>query len=259
MYQHDDDFVRKIETLLPADSMVFELPYTDFPNEVPPGTLLVNDLLRPYLHSAKYRWSWPAISGTSSAEWNRMAAALAVPEMLRATTHRGFSGLWLDQAGYNPGTSPENALTAELKAQPQRSPDGRFLFYDLRGYVSPLSTPEPVQVVFERGFYYEERGGGHVWHWSLQRGRLTLINPLDTARQVSLAMHIQTADAQPHNLKISWPGGADQVRTPTTYDRTLDLPPSRPVSLDLVCDCPAVKPPGASRPIYFFVSDIEVK
>ncbi len=256
VYQQDDEFVRRIETILPANAMVFELPYTDFPNEILPTTTLTsNDLLRPYLHSAKYRWSWPAISGTTSAEWNRLVAGLPTAEMLRAVSYRGFSGLWLDQAGYNPGTSPEIAITTELRAQPQRSPDGRFLFYDLRGYNSPLSTAEPVQVLFERGFYYEERGGGHSWHWSLRRGRLTLVNPMSTARTVSLTMRVQTADAKPSNLKI----GGDSIRTPATYVRQLDLPPLRPVSLEIDCECAAVRPPGASRVIYFVVSDVEVK
>jgi hypothetical protein len=260
VYQQDEGFVRWIETILPANSMVFELPYTDFPNEIHPAELLSNDLLRPYLHSSKYRWSWPAISGTTSAEWSRLVAALPVPEMLRAIAHRGFSGLWLDSAGFTPGTSPANVIATELRAQPQRSPDGRFLFYDLRGYVSALSAAETaVQVVFERGFYYEERGGGHVWRWSLRRGRITLVNPLDSARKVSVSMRIETADTRPHQLRVSWPAGSDQVQLPTTYHLILDLPPSRPVSLDLECACPSIQPAGSPRSLYFSVSDVDVR
>jgi phosphoglycerol transferase len=274
VYQRDDDFVRQIETVLPSNSKVFQLPYTDFPNEIPMGKLLANDLLRPYLHSEHYRWSWPAVSGTTSGEWNRQAAALPVPAMLRTISQRGFSGLWLDEGGYDPGASPEKAIAQELGAAPQLSEDGRFAFFDLRAYVAALRSAEagmpaserlarnPVQVLFERGFYYEERGGGHAWHWSLRHGRITLVNPLDgpldAARKVSLSLRIQTADGKPHDIKISYADGTDHAAAGATYRQTFDLPPSRPISLDLICDCPPVRPAGAGRVIYFFVSDVDV-
>lgn len=270
VFRRDDQFVRQIETRLPMNSTVFELPYPDFPNQIPAAKLALNDMLRPYLHSSKYRWSWPAVSGTTSAEWNRLVAAQPVPEMLAAIAQRGFSGLWLDQDGYDPGSSPEKAIALELGAEPEHSQDGRFAFFDLRAYgaalrkaqaampVSERLARNPVQVLFERGFYYEERGGGHVWHWALPRARLTLVNPLDAVRKVSLAMHLQTSGGESHQVRISLPDGtADQVSTEAIYHKTINLPASRPVSVDLACDCPPVRPAGA-RALYFFVSDVEV-
>jgi phosphoglycerol transferase len=270
VYQRDGDFVRQVETVLPSNSAVFQLPYTDFPNEIPLGKAFVNDSLRPYLHSSKYRWSWPAVAGTTSAEWNRMAAALPVPEMLRSISQRGFLGLWLDKNGYDPGASPEKAIAQELGTAPRLSQDGRFAFFDLRAFAASLQKVEavmpaserlarnPVQVLFERGFYYEERGGGHVWHWSLRRGRITLVNPLDVARNITLSMHLQTADGKPHFIQMSSESGIDRADVRTTYSRAVDIPPSRPISLDLICDCPAVRPAGGGRTIYFSVSDMRV-
>ena len=100
VYRQDEKFVERIESLLPTGSAVFELPYVDFPNDNRPGKLLVNDMLRPYLHSHKYRWSAGAVSGMSSAEWGRLVAGLPVAEMLNALVHREFAGLWVDLAGY---------------------------------------------------------------------------------------------------------------------------------------------------------------
>lgn len=260
LYRSDDEFVRQIETVLPANSEVFQLPYTDFPNEVPLGKLVINDSLRPYLHSRSYRWSAAAVSGTTSGEWNRLASALPVPEMLHAIWQRGFTGLWLDQDGYNPGASPKQAIAQELGAAPRESPDHRFAFFDLRNYAStqkPLAG-DPVQVLFERGFYYEERGDGHVWHWSLRRGRITLINPLDAPRKITLSMKLQSADQKPHDIRIAFPAGTDHAAAGTTYTRTLDLPASGSLAVNLSCDCPAVRPPTGGRVLYFFVSDVGV-
>ncbi len=259
LYRSDDEFVRQIETLLPASSEVFQLPYVDFPNELPQAKLTLNDSLRPYLHSLSYRWSAAAVSGTTAGEWNRLAASLPVPEMLRAISQRGFTGLWLDQDGYNPGASPEQAIAQELGAAPRESPDRRFAFFDLRNYASrkPLAG-DPVQVLFERGFYYEERGDGHVWHWSLRRGRITLMNPLDAPRKITLSMKLQSADQKPHDIRISFPGGIDHATAVGSYTRTLELPASGSLALDLTCDCPAVRPLSGGRALYFFVSDVGI-
>jgi phosphoglycerol transferase len=271
VYQRDDDFVHQIESILPENSTVFQLPYTDFPNDVSPGRLFINDSLRPYLHSWKYRWSWPAVIGTTSGEWNRQAAALPVPEMLRSISQRGYSGLWLDQDGYNPGTSPMQAIAYESGAAPRLSEDSRFAFFDLRAYAAAVQKAEaglpaserlarnPVRILFERGFYYEERGDGHVWHWSLRRGRITLVNPLEVARKVTLSMHLQTADGKPHGIQISSTSGTDRADVRTTYSRTFDIPPMRPISLDLICDCQAVQAGGGGRAITFAVLDLIVR
>lgn len=271
LYWHDANFVRYIETLLPEKSAVFELPFADFPNEIPAARQLVNDLLRPYLHSTKYSWSWPAVSGTTPAEWNRLVSSQAPAEMLRAVVKRGFSGLWLDSAGYVEGASPEAAITAELHEEPRRSPDGRFLFYDLRDYnvainkiearmtLAELTAQSPVQVVFERGFYYEEHAAGRTWHWSLGHGRITLVNPLNLARRISLSMHIQTANPISQSVMLSWNSG--DVLLPGSSDRniTINLEPFQTVPVDLRCDCRPTRPEGAPRNLYFYASDISVR
>ena len=249
VYRSDDEFVRGIDTILPPGSAVFELPYTDFPNDKPPGKMLVNDLLRPYLHSANYRWSWGAVSGNTSAEWAHAVAALPVPEMLSTLVEERFTGLWVDTAGYQ-----EAPITAVVGSQPYRSRDGRFAFYDLRPFAASPHKPEaPVLPLFERGFYFEESGGGHFWHWSLPHGRITLVNPSTAIRRVAVSMRIEAADKLPHQVRV----GAGAVRTPVTFSRTLDLPASGKYSFDLVCDCPAVN--AGSRVIYFLVWDLTVR
>lgn len=227
----DEAFVRRIETVLPRDAAVFELPYTDFPNEQRPGKFDGNDLLRPYLHSSKYRWSWGAVSGTTSAEWNRWAASLPTEQMLDAIVERGFQGLWVDTAGY------ANALPGE----PLRSPRGRFLFYDLRGR-KPGSAP--VAMLFERGFYYEEREGDRRWRWSLRRGRMTLVAAGE--RAVPLSFRIEAADKGRHTVRI----GDTQLQTPAEYRKTVDV--RGVASIDIECDCPGVR--AGDRVLYFVVT-----
>jgi len=271
IYRQDDDFVRYIESELPSESAIFELPFTDFPNEILPASLKTNDLLRPYLHSEKYRWSWPAVSGTMPAEWNRLVAGSPPRDMLRSIVHRGFSGLWVDTAGFAAGSSPEAALSAEIAATPKRSADGRILFYDLRQYASSLEREErllsrdalaaryPIQVLYERGFYYEERDGQHAWRWSLRDGRMTIVNPIPIPRSASIRLSIQSADGHAHRLVITGVGQTDQTVSTGSYARTVNLAGMQIVSLDLECDCPEVVPKNSPRRLAFSVADVYVQ
>jgi phosphoglycerol transferase len=246
VYRQDGTFEAEIEKRLPADSAIFQLPYVEFPNDNHPGTMLVNDSLRPYLHSAKYRWSAGAVSGMTSAEWNRATAALPVPEMLTALVHAGFAGLWLDRAGFDAGQSPEDAITHELGEAPLHDAGNRFLFYDLRSYHGSGSIR--VQAVFERGFYFPENGTDGVHRWSLQRGRVTLINPLPAKRRVLVRMRIGTADGVAHTVRV----GSDRMQVPGAYEKQIDMPASGRIALDITCDCPGVR--TDNRTLYFWVS-----
>ncbi len=264
LYRTGDDFVHRVENALPADSGVFELPFSDFPNDSHPGKLLVNDLLRPYLHSGKYRWSWGAVSGTTSAEWSRAVAAMAPAEMLNGLVHTGFAGLWVDLAGYAQVASPEESITKELGVEPLRSPEGRFLFYDLRRYAASVWAAEaempesdrlarnPVLAVFERGFYSQETAAGRIGRWSLGRGRITLVNPLDVSRRVGVSMRLEAADARNHVVRVAWPGGSEVLRTPALFQRDVVAPPGR-FAFDISCECPGLYARG--RTMYFLASD----
>jgi len=229
----------------------------------------VNDSLRPYLHSARYRWSAGAVSGTTSAEWSRLVAGLPAAGTLNALVHCDFAGLWIDSAGYSGSDSPEAAITGEVGIAPVRDSSGRFLFYDLRSYAARVRTLEagmdgaqlrarnPVQAVFERGFFFRENGSDGAFHWSLRRGRVTLVNPLPVARTVTISMRIGTADRKPHEARISWPGGAESARAPGEYERLIDVPAMGRYPIDISCDCPGTR--TETRTVYFFVSSFDVR
>jgi phosphoglycerol transferase len=269
VYGHDREFVQEVEKLLPAESSVFELPFVEFPNDNHPGESFVNDSLRPYLHSAGHRWSAGAVSGTVPAEWSRLIAGLPPAEMLNALVHQDFAGLWLDSAGYGVKESLETAITSEAGTVPVRDSSGRFVFYGLRSYAARMHAMElamdppqlrarnPVQAVFERGFFFKESGTDGAFHWSLRRGRVTLVNPLPLPRRLKISMRIGTADEKSHETRISWPGGAGTLRAPGAFERLIEVPALGRDPLNFSCDCPGVR--TETRTVYFFVSNFEAR
>ena len=272
LYRHDDAFVKAIEATLPAGAMIFQLPYTDFPVEILRGRMFNNDHGRPYVHSERLRWSWGAISGTTAAEWNKGVAVLPAPIMVHLLHHAGFAGIWLDLFGYDRGNSPEAQLSQALGVAPMRSEDGRYLFFDMRAYGAAIDEAEsassaserreshPIEVIYERGFYDEEKNEERTWRWARERGRMTLLNPLDEPRVVTVRLELQTGSEDRRTVRIGLSGETEaiEVALRAPYTKQIEIPRRGRVEVDLSCDCDRVVAPGDPREMYFGVAQVEI-
>ena len=143
----DRAFVSSIEQALGGRGMVFQLPYTEYPNGGGPGKILPFDHARPYIQSsANLQWSWGTVMGREGARKMEAVAQLPPDRFIAQIQTLGFRGLWIDTYGYTdaPSGSPVKALTALLGRDPMISPDGRYLFFDLASVHAP-SAPPPTE------------------------------------------------------------------------------------------------------------------
>ncbi len=268
LYRSDDQFVRRIEALMPRGAEIFELPYAAFPVEQLQGRMFNNDEGRPYVHSRELRWSWGAINGTTPAEWDAWAAHLPPSEMLHRLFHRGFVGLWVDLYGYDAVHSPEPVLTQLLGTPPLRDASGRYLFYDLRSYDQRIAEAEqgtpvtgveflrnhPIEMTFERGFYPADAFQGQEWHWSRASSRIVLLNPLEQPRDVRFSAYLEVNHSTPSVLTVSQDAHSDTLVTskPQWYSREVHIPANGSAVIRLKCDCSVIPSPG-DRDLYFAI------
>ena len=130
-YRSDGDLVREIDSRLPDNAMVFQLPFVSFPEAGPLNKMLDYDLFRGYLHSDDLRWSYGQIKGRGSGR-DAAIAAEPVPQMVRDVRASGFSGIYVDRFGYaDNGAMLEAELAQAVGAPPLVSPDGRLSFFQL--------------------------------------------------------------------------------------------------------------------------------
>jgi phosphoglycerol transferase len=140
----DRAFVADLETMLPADAMVFQVPVMDFPESPAPG-IPSYDHFRPYLHGSRLRYSFGSMKGRPRDEWQKAVQAKliegAVPDQQaqkirfnianvnRAVDElqkRGFGAIYVNRNGFpDRGRGLVEAL-AELgfDAPPIESPLG---------------------------------------------------------------------------------------------------------------------------------------
>jgi phosphoglycerol transferase len=147
----DRSFVAAMEAALPEGAAVFQLPVLDFPEVPAPGLMLDYDPLRAYLaDNGSLRWSYGAVKGRPGADWQaRLRDEVGPVGALPALLGMGFQGLWVDTYGYRPGPTDPGLDPGEIDAiadtvgvEPMVSPDGRFLFFDLRPYRASLDLTD---------------------------------------------------------------------------------------------------------------------
>jgi len=137
-YRSDAEFVSRIESSLPNDAMVFQLPYMTFPENGPLHRITQDfELVKPYLHSTKLRWSYGAINTDYYDTWERTVVAKPVPEFIDEIVAKGFSGLYINRNGYADGAaSLEAQLRTVLGESRITNSDGTLLFFRLANYSS---------------------------------------------------------------------------------------------------------------------------
>jgi len=139
-YQSDGAFVHQIETQVPPNAAIYQLPYEPFPEYHPAGRAETYDSLIGYLHSDDLRWTAGALVGRST-DWEGAVSQLPLPSMLEEISAAGFSGVYVDTFALGEADAsllPE--LQRALGVNPLVSPDGRLYFFNMSRYNQQLRS-----------------------------------------------------------------------------------------------------------------------
>jgi phosphoglycerol transferase len=208
-FDNHAEFVHRVEKSLPANAMIFQLPYMSFPENVPIHKLSDYDHLLGYLHSKTLRWSYPAIRGRETDAWVREVAGKPVPQMVDALALAGFGGIYVDRRGYQDNAdSLESQLRQTLGVEPILGDESRLLFFDLRTtqarlrskYTSAewqalhdaaLALP-PVSVTWEPSCWPLEGTPDNNWRWCPDYGNWYVTNRSQEPKRVTFEMTLST-------------------------------------------------------------------
>jgi phosphoglycerol transferase len=81
------------------------------------------------------RWSYGAVKGRPSADWQADLADEPTEVMLDTVVNKGFDGIYIDRFGYpDRAAELEGELSDLLGVEPLVSPDGRRSFFSLSSY-----------------------------------------------------------------------------------------------------------------------------
>ena len=274
LFEQDERFVHSVDAVVPANSMVFQLPYMQFPE--PPGLNKMGnyDLLRGYLHSEKLRWSYPAMKGEVADAWQRTVSAMPAADMLQALAGAGFSGIYLDRFGYaDNGLQMEHDLSRVLDEGPLVA-NGRLLFFSLEHYATVLRNGmsdaewqkyrdrfSPPLVVYDKGFYQEEVSPGRTWRWCSNQGAIRIFNVSSAPKHVVFEMSVAPGSPEYHLLQVTSPlfNKALQVDRSGVHIRETVVLPIGGTEMNFSYDAPPIKVVGDPRRMVFGIENLRLR
>jgi phosphoglycerol transferase len=136
LFYEDQFFIAQLESRLPAGTMIFQLPHTDFPLDAGRERMLHYDQARAYLHSKTLRWSWGDMSGRNH-DWTKVTAELPLDQFIERIIFAGFGGVLIDRYGYK-DSEVEQSVLGYLGPASKFDLGGRWVFFDLRAFRDKL-------------------------------------------------------------------------------------------------------------------------
>jgi phosphoglycerol transferase len=270
----DERFVHSVEGVVPSNSMIFQLPYMQFPEVGGVNRVLTYDHARGYLHSQNLRWSYGAMKGEASDAWQQAVVGMPLSDMTQALACAGFSGIYLDRFGYaDNGTQMVQDLSRILEEGPLVA-NARLLFFSLDHYRATLrrglSESEwrarqdrlnPPFVVYEKGFYPEEVTPGRVWRWSRAQSSLHLFNVSSTPKTLLFEVTVATGYDEFSNLQIasSVLNTVLRVNRAGTHIQKSFVLPVGETEIKFTSDASRVNAPGDERKLFFGIQNLTLK
>ena len=163
----DRDLVARLESGLPKEAMVFQLPVKGFPETGPIHTMHDYDHFVPYLYSNHLRFSYGTTKGRGDADWQQLVATLPVGQMIDALERYGFAAILVNRQAFPDGAQQ---LIAQLQGLPRPvlAENDRLVAVRLNPGAEPVLPAAGRQLSFGPAFSGPEGNAGENWRWAMQ-------------------------------------------------------------------------------------------
>ena len=133
-WNNDKAFVAQIEASSETGTMIYQLPYIQYPEGGVLNDMADSELFVGYIHSDSLKWSFGIVKETEENEWNMAVAALPAGPQVEELRSKGFGGIYINRKGYRDGEWQllEQNLSAYLGQEPLVSENGTLSYFRLR-------------------------------------------------------------------------------------------------------------------------------
>ena len=202
-FYREKAFFQSIEKVLPEKSIVYQYPYVQFPEVAELHKEGYYAYFRPYLQSYNLGWSYGAIKGRIGDSWNKALDRHSSIEQLDALSKSGFSGILINTQACQDGCADMLRFAkATIKGSPIISPDGVYVFYELKPTEHQQITPQ-FGYLPEKGLYgIESDKAGKQWSWGSNLGGLIVYNFSKSPRKALFDSDITVVNSAGLNVQI---------------------------------------------------------
>jgi phosphoglycerol transferase len=264
-FDSDRAFVGRIERLLPPDAMVYQLPYTQFPEVPPLHREPLYSPMRMFVHSRDLRWSYGGMQGRPGDYWHLALNRLSLPDRLAKIRAAGFAGIVLDRAALaDAGLVHDQALAALGIVDRIESGDGTLVFYRLPDAATTVHASGPPFWMTGPGFYPEEGERPARWNWSSGNADMYIHHPDAASLPVELIcvvrsltprqVLVRASDGSRRNVIVAGAGATAAVGLRFTLHPGWN-------TVRFETDGPAAPAAGTrdTRPLAFMVAELQLR
>jgi hypothetical protein len=194
--QSDRNFSENLESHLPKGSMVFQLPFAEFPEIGPINKMGDYEHFRPYLFTKDLRYTYGTNKGRGDNTWQLEVAKLPPTELAAKLESYGFGAIIINRNGYEDnGNSIISALVASNRKIISANND--LVAVGLNTNASPV-YPDPWPI-FSTGWSADEKT--HRWSES-EHAEILIFNYTDHPKNVLIGFTLSTL--MPRKIKIQF-------------------------------------------------------
>lgn len=193
--QSDRRFAQQLESQLPPNAMVFQLPVASFP-EIPPIIQMADyEHFRPYLFTRNLRYTYGTNKGRGDADWQMEISNLSPEKMVTKLESYGFGAILINRKGY---------ADRGIKIISEISSTYRKIILDNGEWIAikltPSKTPNHTELPLIYGIGWSGDEVDHRWSTS-SYSEIIIINNDKVSRVISVEFDLITI--QPRKVEIS--------------------------------------------------------
>ena len=269
-FDQDATFYHSLEKMVPARSMIFQLPIAAFPEQGPINNMGDYSEFAAYLQTKNLRWSYGAIKGRPEGDWQLQNLNLDNPVALLAQVAAiGFQGVVIDRTGFADNAQAFLTAAAPYTGAPAlRSPDDRLLYLDLTGLRGRLDrelgangVAQSAQIALGKlvqfnGFSYPESACTATRRWAVERAASVVLDNTSNAPVTVSASSAFTANPAASSIAVHGPGDDESVALQNgagSWQHELTLPTGKS-TVTFTLSGPRFAAPHDARSLQFAMS-----
>ncbi len=189
MVNHDREFGAALESALPAQAMVFQLPVLGFPEVATPYQLNDYEHVRPYLTTKHLRFSYGTPKERARSRWQAELSEATMTELVPQLEAAGFAALYVNRKGY---ADRAESILRELErlgyTERIELPAGNQVAVKLH----PAAAPRPpLSRTLTLGLGWHIQPDPDGVRWAHEEGYVSYLNPYPHRVRVDFELTLQ--------------------------------------------------------------------
>lgn len=134
-FASDEELLNRVSLALPHGTKIFQIPIVEYPGAIGGCKFDSYDLLKPYLHSKGFYWSFGSLTYSDGYQWQKSLDLSNVTSLIKQIAAKGFSAIYIDNRGCEDFSQLKSEIVNMTSGDLYMSKDGGTMFIDFQKYV----------------------------------------------------------------------------------------------------------------------------